>query len=293
MNEFVIQLDEEVEGMQATICALQQQLKESKQHEEVEGMQATISALQQQLKESNQHFDKLTNENLALKSQVEELMKQQEAALVNGMSSPVAAGVVQDVSMQDISMGEHLAPSVPVVHNGSPEKTTKSSERTSKHDASVTLSTSSHHAEVLSPSSRMEQPRRSSRGHENVVEHTSTAPQEEPMQVEVVKRSTRSRHVEKDNNEMVVAPRTTRGSKAVKVIMDTSASLSVETSTKLTETHVATSSPKGAAKPSSFSISDLLSVGDNARKEGIETDEQTTTAQKPVVMNGEIDDDAI
>lgn len=34
MNEFVIQLDEEVEGMQATICALQQQLKEAKIHSE-------------------------------------------------------------------------------------------------------------------------------------------------------------------------------------------------------------------------------------------------------------------
>ena len=32
MNEFVVQLDEEVEGMQATICTLQQQLKEAKSH---------------------------------------------------------------------------------------------------------------------------------------------------------------------------------------------------------------------------------------------------------------------
>lgn len=32
MNEFVIQLDEEVEGMQATICALQEQLKVAKTH---------------------------------------------------------------------------------------------------------------------------------------------------------------------------------------------------------------------------------------------------------------------
>eukprot|EP00794_Sanderia_malayensis_P000037 gene37-628_t len=31
LNEFVLQLDEEVEGMQSTICALQQQLKDSKQ----------------------------------------------------------------------------------------------------------------------------------------------------------------------------------------------------------------------------------------------------------------------
>jgi len=34
MNEFVIQLDEEVEGMQATICTLQQQLKQAKTHSE-------------------------------------------------------------------------------------------------------------------------------------------------------------------------------------------------------------------------------------------------------------------
>ena len=31
MNDFVLQLDEEVEGMESTICALQQQLKETKQ----------------------------------------------------------------------------------------------------------------------------------------------------------------------------------------------------------------------------------------------------------------------
>lgn len=31
LNDFVLQLDEEVEGMESTICALQQQLKETKQ----------------------------------------------------------------------------------------------------------------------------------------------------------------------------------------------------------------------------------------------------------------------
>ena len=39
MNEFVIQLDEEVEGMQATICTLQQQLKESALHSEQKEME--------------------------------------------------------------------------------------------------------------------------------------------------------------------------------------------------------------------------------------------------------------
>ncbi|XP_022094751.1 uncharacterized protein LOC110981470 [Acanthaster planci] len=38
LNEFVIQLDEEVEGMQSTICALQQQLKEAK--EEIAALRA-------------------------------------------------------------------------------------------------------------------------------------------------------------------------------------------------------------------------------------------------------------
>merc|ERR1712048_32922 len=45
LNEFVIQLDEEVEGMQSTICVLQQQLKDSKAE-----------------------IDKLTEENSKLKS---------------------------------------------------------------------------------------------------------------------------------------------------------------------------------------------------------------------------------
>lgn len=49
MNDFVIQLDEEVEGMQATICALQEQLKASKTHSE-------------SLEEENQRLRKLTQD---------------------------------------------------------------------------------------------------------------------------------------------------------------------------------------------------------------------------------------
>jgi len=49
LNDFVIQLDEEVEGMQSTICVLQQQLKDSKT--ELDSLAAENSTLRQKLLE--------------------------------------------------------------------------------------------------------------------------------------------------------------------------------------------------------------------------------------------------
>ena len=55
MNEFVIQLDEDMEGMQATICALQQQLKDAK-------------TLNQRLEQENKQLRKVPEYSLAQKT---------------------------------------------------------------------------------------------------------------------------------------------------------------------------------------------------------------------------------
>uniref|UniRef100_T2MD12 Pre-mRNA-splicing regulator WTAP n=1 Tax=Hydra vulgaris TaxID=6087 RepID=T2MD12_HYDVU len=60
MNEFVIQLDEDMEGMQATICALQQQLKDAKtlnQRLEQENKQLRKATEYTLSTHKNQHFD--------------------------------------------------------------------------------------------------------------------------------------------------------------------------------------------------------------------------------------------
>ena len=291
MNEFVIQLDEEVEGMQATICALQQQLKESK----------LLS-------------DKLTSENQGLKAHVEELLKQASTAHINGMS---AVGTVQDVSMNESLEHSSVAPCTPSTQNGSPEKSGKV-ERTSKRDAALSPS-SRRNSEAFSPpptSKHGIESRRSSR-HDSSSEQLS---REEPMSVDVVKRhSTRSHSSSKVEQPKDTCETTsTRAAKTVKVITQQSAALTTTITTeasKLTDSgatspHV--SPPKNVLKTSSFSISDLLSSAvatDCVRKDGeplvtagAETDEQmattisvTTTATPATqpLMNGEIDDSAI
>lgn len=82
MNEFVIQLDEEVEGMQATICTLQQQLKDTNQN-------AT------KLEEENQRLLERLNERSSKtnNSNGEETSKQE--TLYNHSSSEHHIGDVQ------------------------------------------------------------------------------------------------------------------------------------------------------------------------------------------------------
>ncbi|XP_057307594.1 pre-mRNA-splicing regulator WTAP-like [Hydractinia symbiolongicarpus] len=82
MNEFVIQLDEEVEGMQATICTLQQQLKDTNQN--VTRLEEENQRLLERL---NERSSKTTNSN------GEETLKQE--TLYNHSSSEHQIGDLQ------------------------------------------------------------------------------------------------------------------------------------------------------------------------------------------------------
>lgn len=237
MNEFVIQLDEEVEGMQATICVLQQQLKEAKQHS-----------------------DKLGVENQKLKTRVEELL-----------TSKQTVNAVQDSSTNDTL--EHKRTEV-----CSPERTIVKQERTNHSSNRDHVSTSSKrdhlspskHREHLSPTStrdeRMEIDKKDSplKGDSKKIDHKENSENRPPMKnVKIITRqaSENLKSVENSNSPYV-------------------------------------SPPKGAK--SSFSITDLLSGGnDGIKKDGDSpakvpvADHQTTENGENGTLNGEIDDSVI
>ena len=71
LNDFVLQLDEEVEGMESTICALQQQLKETKQKyqnsmEEVEQLRSVSDHTKGSQHDLKRIYDAVGSDNVEI-----------------------------------------------------------------------------------------------------------------------------------------------------------------------------------------------------------------------------------
>lgn len=84
MNEFVIQLDEEVEGMQATICALQEQLKAAKSQSD------TYEQENRKLKELYEMHSTTTTNNTSNDDHIQQ-MDIQSSTSVPQLNSPPSA----------------------------------------------------------------------------------------------------------------------------------------------------------------------------------------------------------
>jgi len=233
MNEFVIQLDEEVEGMQATICVLQQQLKDEKQHS-----------------------DKIELDNQKLRNRIEELLARQ----------PV--NVSQDSMMVDTA--EYKRSGI-----CSPEKIEKKKERTNLSN-NCELSSANIKSD-LSPLKH---------------DHFSPSSNEEQMDIDkkdlIVKTEPKKIDI-KDNLENHPPMKT------VKVITR-STSENLKNIENANNQYV--SPPKGPK--SSFSITELLSGGNDTSKKDDDSPSKTTNAENKTEengenggLNGEIDDSVI
>ena len=124
MNEFVIQLDEEVEGMQATICVLQQQLKEAKQHS-----------------------DKLALENQKLRTRIEDVLTSRQT---NNVSQDSTASDSLEHKRTDIRSPERSNKQERTNHSANRDHVSTSSKRD-------LISPSTKNRDHLSPSSTREE----------------------------------------------------------------------------------------------------------------------------------------
>lgn len=263
MNEFVIQLDEEVEGMQATICVLQQQLKETKQHS-----------------------DKLGMENQKLRTRIEELLSSRQTNNVSLDSS-----VNESVEHKRNSVRSPKGHSLPD-KSSKQERTNDSSNREHSSASKRDVTSPSSRREVTSPSSNKRDIISPTSKHRELLSPTKI--HEERMDVDMKKESMNSH---KSNDSKKIDKETCDGrlsTKMVKVITRQSSE-----NTKIVEpTSPQVSPPKGGSK-TSFSISDLLSGGtDCVRKDEdslaqLPSDHPTSEQGENGALNGEIDDSVI
>ncbi|XP_033635817.1 actin cytoskeleton-regulatory complex protein PAN1-like [Asterias rubens] len=107
LNEFVIQLDEEVEGMQSTICALQQQLKEAKED------LASLKVVQ---------AEPVNTDQGPTEHQVhEQVVQQQQPAAAQQMKQPESPFAEEGIVSALLSPAQSSPPQIEVVGNKTPE----------------------------------------------------------------------------------------------------------------------------------------------------------------------------
>lgn len=265
MNEFVIQLDEEVEGMQATICVLQQQLKDEKQNTE-----------------------KLEEENKTLKTRLEEVIEQQLQHLQqqqivineseNIRTTPTIHSPIQTEIKEEIN--EH--------YTTDSNSTQKQSDHFSPPPSAISSSVSQEEEDLEVDEEGMEVDEKE---YPIKIEPKVTVPEEQlPPQIESIAAAA-----------VVVATESHPPMKKVKVITRQTAEnlKNIENANNVPQHSMTT-----RGSNSSFSITDLLSHGKDSKKEKdnekipvaattVESEENGDSTDSNGALNGEIDDSVI